>query len=431
MIELTSYATFIPLLYIILVWMVALGFAIADGKVWRRVSKLQSSPAAEQPFSVIITAHDQLASLQEHLATVLDQNYNDYEVVVVDMASTDGTKEYLEQMELRHHNLRHTAVPASARDISLDRLALTLGIRAAKYDWVVITHANCEPISPLWLSKLNEAIAAKPDAELLLAHAHYTPSPRSWLHYKEDYYRLWHTLAAASHVLGGNSAVRADACNVAIRRQTFLNNGGFTAGQTLQAGAEELLANSISTPGNTVYVIAPEAAILEERPYNARLWRQQRLFYAETRRQQKHTLLYRLKQNLRIIQPWLMLLCVVLPCIACISLLSNLISLDWDNARIGEVLSPQVALWQQELEQEFGVSSFIYFMYGITLILFLMTCSYYIIRLLCFNLSARALWQHRFYITLFVCDILMPIWQFYTYISHAMTPRATFRKKFV
>ena len=98
-----------------------------------------------QPLTIVIPARNQADALRRHLPAVLSQDYDLYDVIVVDMASADETLVLLEAMEMEYDHLRHLQTPPSARDISLERLALTLGIRAAQSEWVVITQADCEP----------------------------------------------------------------------------------------------------------------------------------------------------------------------------------------------------------------------------------------------------------------------------------------------
>ena len=425
---------------IVVVWAVAMVFAFADGRVGRR-ARLSSGQTALQlstvvqgsspAFSIVIPAREQLDALKRHLPAILEQDYDCYEVIVVDMASTDGTKDFLEQMELQYHNLRHTAVPASARDISLDRLALTLGIRSARYDWVVMTRANCEPLSSAWLTCMADAISQQPEADVVLGSAQYVPQMPKWLYYKEDFFRLWHTLGTANHVLSGHAAVRADSCNVAIRRTAFLSCGGFSVGQTLQVGAVELLVNTLSTKTNTALALHPDSAIAEERPYNARFWRQSRLFYAAIRREQSHVKLYRLVQALRIIQPWAALLCIAIPLIACIFVLSRCVSLDWNYDMIAQYISPALVSSLSELDAAYDTSWSLYLLIAALACLVLMMFSYYATRIVCFNRSARALGQHCFYSSLLLFDLLLPFWQIATAVRHIFTPSSTFRKRFI
>ena len=54
-------------------------------------------------------------------------------------------------MENKYPHLYHTFTPDSARYISHKKLALTVGIKASKYDWLVMTETNCKPVSKDWL----------------------------------------------------------------------------------------------------------------------------------------------------------------------------------------------------------------------------------------------------------------------------------------
>lgn len=348
------------------------------------------------PFSIIIPTHNQAPALQQHLPVILEQDYDEFEVIVVDVSSTDETKEVLESLELQHPNLRHTRTPQTARDISLERLALTLGIRSARHEWIVITHADCEPATNRWLQCLNAQI--NESKELLIGVAKYDESRRTWFDRKVGFFRLWNTLANLQHIRSGHAAVRADGCNIALRKTLFLDSDGFGSHLNLLTGAEELLANRLSKPNNTAVVDDADALVVEDRLAEHRLWKQQRVFYMETRKYQKNTFLYRTKQNLTMLLYWMMILITI-------------------------GIYPVLHYFYPE--EEIAISI-------IATLLLLLLVTYNILSLRSLNRSAHAIgYEHGFYITGFLFTLKMPLWNIAAWISHRLAPESEFNKKFV
>ena len=85
---------------------------------------------------------------------ILNQAYPEFEVIVVNDDSTDDSKDILSVLETQYKNLYHTYVPEGSRNLSHKKLALTLGIKAARYDIVVFTNANCDPRNNEWLATI-------------------------------------------------------------------------------------------------------------------------------------------------------------------------------------------------------------------------------------------------------------------------------------
>ena len=103
------------------------------------------------PLSVIICAHDEVENLRRNLPAILAQDYPDFEVIVINDGEKNESEDYLLQLEEQYRNLYHSFVPDSSRYISRKKLAVTLGIRASRHDWLVLTEANCQPQSNQWL----------------------------------------------------------------------------------------------------------------------------------------------------------------------------------------------------------------------------------------------------------------------------------------
>lgn len=401
----------IYILAFLAVWIAAVVVAYGYGRVGRRVSKFRkfaSPDAALPPLSIVIPAHNQAAALRRHLPAILSQDYDLFEVIVVNIASTDDTSSVLERLELQYANLHHTFTPLSARDISLERLALTLGFRAAAYDWVVLTRPDCEPTSSDWLTRIGETIAAPKnnpqsphlggEPDIVVCLARYAHNRYRWIGQKSSFLRLWTDLSNVSHVLGGHAAMQADGCNLAYRRSFFIENGGFSGHQNLKLGAAELLVNFNSTRSNTALLLAPSAHIVQEPVSDEHAWHSQRLFDCETRRHRRHAWLYRAVECMRLALPWLLLAMVVagatLPFVA------------YDDASAGYATPMMVIV---------GV----------------LTLLYTGLKLSCFNLSARALGYRPSYLTFLYFELALPFWKLADALRHRRASRNEFRKKFV
>ncbi len=402
----------ITLILQLFIWLIAMIMSYKYGRIGRIILHKEHVRPTERPslvelppLSIVIPAHNQAVELRRHLPSILEQEYDRFEVIVIDMASTDETRDILERLELQHANLHHTFTPASARDISLERLALTLGIRSATFDWIVFTRPNCEPASPYWLARIGETIV-KPDKEMqskqldkpdmVIGIARYELSRNNWLEHKMSFMKLWNTIFNIHHILDGHAAIGAEHRNLAFRKAYFFENGGFADSQDLKTGAEELLVNHTSKASNTAILLSPSAQILEEPVDSKRLWKQQRVFNIETQSHKKHMSIYRFQQFLFMCIPWLMIALLIMPLPFAIS------------GMISDV--------------------YLYLFSAVTLVLVI---SYMVTKIICFNITAQALGYRKIYLSLFLLELKVPLWLLESKIAHRRTSSNEFRKKFV
>ena len=101
--------------------------------------------------SVIVCARNEQRNLQDYLHALLTQDYPCYEVIVINDGSEDDTQIILERYTQQAKQLYTTFVPRDARVISSKKLALTIGAKAANYDHLLLTDADCRPVSRHWI----------------------------------------------------------------------------------------------------------------------------------------------------------------------------------------------------------------------------------------------------------------------------------------
>ena len=108
-------------------------------------------------FSVILTVYDQARELESQLPALLTQDYEPgYEVIVVDESSTDDTEDVLKLLKQEHPHLYSTFLPKPNRNITRQRLALTIGVKAAKNEWIIFSDINTFPENDTWLQTIND-----------------------------------------------------------------------------------------------------------------------------------------------------------------------------------------------------------------------------------------------------------------------------------
>ncbi len=393
------------------VWVIAMIVAYGYGRVGRRISSFQKFSTVDKPLpplSVIIPAHNQAQALRRHLDAILSQDYDLFEVIVINTGSTDDTKDVIERFELQYANLHHTFTPLSARDISLDRLALTLGFRAAAYDWVVITHADCEPASPYWLMRIGQTIAnphcgpqskrLKGQPDIVVGQAIYAPSRHTRLSRRSSFGRLWADFSNYDHVLTGHAAIGCDGCNLAYRKQLFIDKQGFSEHHNLEMGAEDLLVNHNSKADNTALMLLPSATVIQDPLPDVRTWKKKRLYQCETRRHRRHTWLYDTRQCLRLSMPWVL---------AAIVAAGGLLPL----------------VGQPRLDD-----SIFYLTIGVIALLFIIYIS---VKLSAFRRTARAIGYTGNTLSFLILQLRLPFWLLADALSRRRASRNQFRKKFV
>ena len=110
-------------------------------------------------FSVIMAVYDNARELEENLPAFLNQTYEPgYEVIVVDESSTDNTEDVLKLFKNDNPHLYSTFLPRPERNITRRKLALTIGVKAAKKEWVILTDIHRQPPSEEWLKEIAECM---------------------------------------------------------------------------------------------------------------------------------------------------------------------------------------------------------------------------------------------------------------------------------
>ena len=224
------------------------------GKVTSQTDSDVQLPAV----SVIVCAHNEYDNLQDYLSILLEQDYPCYEVIVVDDGSEDGSDLLLERWSRQYGNLYHTFVPRGARVLSNKKLALTIGIKAAHYDYLLLTDADCRPESKHWIREMMKGFSNE-QTELVLGFSPYFEK-KGLLNHIIGYDTLFNGLQYMGMARAGKPYMGVGR-NLAYKRETFFSVGGFKGLLGNRAGDDDLFVNRIANAANTVVVNNPNSIV--------------------------------------------------------------------------------------------------------------------------------------------------------------------------
>ena len=266
------------------------------------------SPVQQPGVSVIVCARNEERNLRDYLQALLTQDYPEFEVIVVNDGSIDGTRTYLEYWQKRYRNLKLTFVPAGAKVGSTKKLAITLGAKAAQYDYLLLTDADCRPESTHWISEMMKGFA-QPSVSAAVSHrsglsaqqsvsaavsqrsgqsaqqsVSAAVSQRSGLSAQRSvseavtivlgfgaYFAkpgLLNRMIQFDTLFNGLQYLGMAACghpymgvgrNLAYSKRLFFQQGGFYHLMTSKAGDDDLFVNRVATAANTAVVCTPDS----------------------------------------------------------------------------------------------------------------------------------------------------------------------------
>ena len=123
------------------------------------------------PISIIIAARNESDNLYDNLPFILTQDYPEFEVIIVNNQSVDDSTWLLKALCLQHKNLKVVEISKNKHLLPGKKLPITLGVKAAKYEKMVFTDADCKPASNQWLRIMSETFTEK--NQIVLGYAPY------------------------------------------------------------------------------------------------------------------------------------------------------------------------------------------------------------------------------------------------------------------
>ena len=245
-----------------------------------QISNLKSQMDEVPGVSVILCAHNESYNLSLYLQALLSQDYPAYEVIVVDDGSEDETRAIVESYMVHDTRLHLTFVPYGARVNSTKKLALTLAAKAAQYDYLLLTDADCVPESNQWIATMMSGFEPSSmnsdwhSKDIVLGFSPYFAE-------KGHVNRLvrFDTLFNGLHYLGAalcGHPYMGVGRNLAYRKSLFFESGGFTHMMTNRAGDDDLFVNHVASKANTAVVLSRDSYAWSISKTTMREWWQQK-----------------------------------------------------------------------------------------------------------------------------------------------------------
>ena len=209
------------------------------------------------PISVVICAKNEEVNLADFLPTILEQDYTNFEVVVVNDCSTDDSEWLLKTFSEKYAHLNVVNIKEHVRYKHGKKFAVTIGIKAAKNDRIIFTDADCKPASNQWLKHM--AHSFQPETEIVLGYSPYFKLP-GFLN-KIIRFETFHTaISYLSYSLKRNAYMGVGR-NMAYTKTLFFKGKGFASHMHIPSGDDDLFVNQNATKKNTTICIHPDAQV--------------------------------------------------------------------------------------------------------------------------------------------------------------------------
>lgn len=254
-------------------------------------NRSNDSPTTPPQFSIVIATHDNAAALERNLPHILSQDYAPgYEVIVVDESSTDDTEDVLKRLKAEYPHLYTTFIPESSHYLSRRKLALTVGVKAAKNEWLIFTDADCKPECDGWLNAMAEHCGS--DTDIIMGYTNYESDSKGFYRFERLLTSCYLTRIAIKGL-----PYRYNGNNLAIRKSVFMAHNGFLKNLKYLRGEYDFMVNEYATDGRTAIVSDPESFMWQEAP-SRKSWTNTGLYYMETRKHLGRSLCFRLLPNI-------------------------------------------------------------------------------------------------------------------------------------
>ncbi|MEO6537784.1 MAG: glycosyltransferase [Ferruginibacter sp.] len=225
------------------------------------------------PVSVIICARDEAANLAQNLPGSLVQVYKTtHEIIVVNDNSFDESKYILEEFKRSFKQLQVVELSQEAKMIPGKKFPLSIGIKSAKHEIVLLTDADCVPASENWIEHMQNTY--NDHTEIVLGYGAF--HKKKGLLNKLIRWETFHSaLQYLSYSLAGQTYMGVGR-NLSYKKSVFFRNKGFSAHNHIPGGDDDLFINNAATKRNTKINISKESFTLSNPAVTWQQWVEQK-----------------------------------------------------------------------------------------------------------------------------------------------------------
>lgn len=218
--------------------------------------KPQTITPKKLPVSVIVCAKNEEENVKKYVPLLAEQDYPDFEIVLIDDASSDETLEVFEQFEEKYSNIRLVKVKNNEAFWGNKKYALTLGIKASTKDYLLFTDADCYPTSKEWITAMTSQFTM--NKTIVLGYGGYEKTERSLLN---KIIRFETVLTAVQYFSWAKTGLpyMGVGRNLAYKKEEFFNVNGFIEHIQIRSGDDDLFVNQAANKANTTVAYMPES----------------------------------------------------------------------------------------------------------------------------------------------------------------------------
>lgn len=246
---------------------------------WRKRNPEGSTTSDDfQPVSLIVYAEDHAEQLRTHLPAFLGQDYPQFEVIVVSDGLSEPCREVLSRLKAAHPTLYYTYIPPGARYISKKKLALTLGIKAARYNRLLFTEADCEPFNRNWMKTMMAAYGERTQLVTgFCAYPYAEGFTDRFIAFDNLKYGLQYLSAGVwKRFYGGTNK------NLSYTKELFFQHKGFYNQFYLKSGEDSLFISEAANRENARAAYAPDSILKRTRVPRLKEWTAGRIMRRST-----------------------------------------------------------------------------------------------------------------------------------------------------
>lgn len=210
--------------------------------------KIQPNNPKKVPVSIIVCAKNEEENVKKLVPLLLEQNYPDFQIVLINDASSDNTLELFEEYEKQHKNIKLVNVVNNEAFWGNKKYALTLGIKAAKNEYFLFIDADCVPNSKEWISEMTSHFSQT--KTIVLGYGAYEKIKGSFLNKLIRFETMLTAVQYFSWTKVGKPYMGVGR-NMAYKREEFFKTNGFINHMKVRSGDDNLFINEASNSKNT------------------------------------------------------------------------------------------------------------------------------------------------------------------------------------